>query len=177
MPKRYQPFQFQTNDSMSDCIYSKSICNGEGHIVYNDDSSKNDRTCRCDYKRNYSFIKTPRHVCYCLPSEEDCSCYIKSCPVNLTMTADYDCSSNTYNKKLKCMETTSNSKIKDEKTKVNMEKDDFLRNNISSGTTTPAVFILIYLCLIGICGFTSSSKWLREKLKPLKKLFRDRFNR
>lgn len=84
--ERYQPFEFQTNESMSDCIYAKSLCSEEGQIVNNDDSTKNDRTCRCDYKNNYSFVKIPRHVCYCLPTEEDCSCNIKSCPVNSTLT-------------------------------------------------------------------------------------------
>ncbi|CAG2195663.1 unnamed protein product [Mytilus edulis] len=84
--ERYQPFKFQTNASMSDCIYSKSLCNEEGQTAYEDDSSKADRTCRCDYTRNYSFVKIPRHVCYCLPTEEDCSCNIKSCPRNFTLS-------------------------------------------------------------------------------------------
>lgn len=71
---------------MSDCVYSKSLCNEEGQTAYEDDSSKDDRTCRCDYTRNYSFVKIPRHVCYCLPTEEDCSCNIKSCPRNFTLS-------------------------------------------------------------------------------------------
>ncbi|CAG2211278.1 unnamed protein product [Mytilus edulis] len=85
--ERFQPFKFRTNESMSDCIYSKSICSENGQIVYIDDSRKYDRTCRCDYKRNYSFVKTPRHLCYCIPTEEDCSCYIKSCPTNFNLSA------------------------------------------------------------------------------------------
>lgn len=84
--QRYQPFKFLTNESMTDCIYAKSICSGEGQLVYNDNSAKDDTTCRCDYKKNYSFIKTPRNPCFCIPSEEDCSCFIKLCPVNLTLS-------------------------------------------------------------------------------------------
>lgn len=71
---------------MSDCIYAKSICSEDGQIVYIDDSAKDDRTCRCDNKRNYSFTITPRNGCYCIPTKEDCSCHIKSCPVNLTLS-------------------------------------------------------------------------------------------
>ncbi|CAC5403771.1 unnamed protein product [Mytilus coruscus] len=86
--ERFQPFKFWTNGSMSDCIYFKSNCSEEGQIVYKDNSKKDDSTCRCDYKKNFSFIKTPRHYCYCLPTEEDCSCYIKSCPDNFSLSAE-----------------------------------------------------------------------------------------
>lgn len=80
--ERFQPFLFWTNGSISDCIFTKSICSEAGQLVYKDETTKADRTCRCDYKKNYSFIKTPRNACACVPTEEDCSCYIKSCPVN-----------------------------------------------------------------------------------------------
>lgn len=83
---RFQPTKFWTNESMSDCIYVKSNCREEGQILYMDHSSKNDSRCRCDYKKKYSFIKTPRNGCYCVPTEEDCSCFIKTCPVNLTLS-------------------------------------------------------------------------------------------
>ncbi|CAC5400773.1 unnamed protein product [Mytilus coruscus] len=85
--QRFQPIIFWTNESMSDCIYAKSICSEEGQIVYKYDSTKDDTTCRCDYKNNFSFIKTPRNFCFCIPTEEDCSCFIKSCPVNQTLSA------------------------------------------------------------------------------------------
>ncbi|CAC5415388.1 unnamed protein product [Mytilus coruscus] len=84
--ERFQPFEFQTNASMSDCIYAKSHCNEEGHIKNNDGTSKYDRTCRCDHKQNYAFIKIPRNPFFCKPAEEDCSCYIKSCPENYTLS-------------------------------------------------------------------------------------------
>lgn len=72
---------------MSDCIFAKSICSEEGQLIYEDDSTKDDRACRCDHKKNYSFTKAPRNNCFCLPTEEDCSCNIKSCPVNQTLSA------------------------------------------------------------------------------------------
>lgn len=84
--QRFQPIKFQTNAKMSDCVFSKTLCSEKGQVVYKDNSSKYDTTCRCDYTKNFSFIKTPRHLCFCKPTEEDCSCYIKSCPVNLTLS-------------------------------------------------------------------------------------------
>lgn len=84
---RFQPFKFYTNESMTDCYYAKSNCSDEGQIMQTENSSKEDRGCRCNHEKNYSFIKTPRNVCFCIPTEEDCSCYIKSCPVNQTLSA------------------------------------------------------------------------------------------
>lgn len=86
MQNRFQPFYFKT-DGMSDCIYSKSFCSEEGQILHTDDSTKNDRKCRCNHKKNFSFAITPIHLSYCIPTEEDCSCYIKPCPGNLTLSA------------------------------------------------------------------------------------------
>lgn len=43
-------------------------------------STSKDTTCRCDYTRGYSFVLQPKHITNCVPSEEDCSCYIKPCP-------------------------------------------------------------------------------------------------
>ncbi|VDI00546.1 Hypothetical predicted protein, partial [Mytilus galloprovincialis] len=85
--QRFQPFVFWTNGSVSDCIFVKSICSEEGQVVYQNNSSKDDRTCRCNYKKSYAFIQKPRNDCYCIPTEEECSCYIKSCPENYTLSA------------------------------------------------------------------------------------------
>lgn len=75
---------------MSDCIYAKSICNEEGQVAYKGNSTREDRTCQCDYTKNYTFIKTPKNICYCNPSEEDCTCYVRSCRVNYaTSTGKY----------------------------------------------------------------------------------------
>lgn len=81
---RFQPFLFWTNGSMTDCVYAKSHCSEEGQVIYSDNSTKDDRTCRCDNKKNYSFIKTPRNVFFCIPTEEDCSCYDTSHLTNST---------------------------------------------------------------------------------------------
>ncbi|CAC5359909.1 unnamed protein product [Mytilus coruscus] len=182
---------------MSDCIYAKSLCSEEGQIVHNDVSPKNDTTCRCDHKKNYSFMKTPRHVCYCIPTEEDCSCYIKSCPVNSTLATDYVCTSNSYKENPKCMDTIRYSKTIGEKTQENMEENNLWLDNISSEPRwkdTPAASILFCLCFTYILvagafvfvfmfhgcameilqhvmhtGFSIVQQWLRENLQSLKR--------
>lgn len=45
-------------------------------------TNKTDNVCRCDYTRGYDFIVRPKHRCVCLPSVEDCSCYLKNCSYN-----------------------------------------------------------------------------------------------
>ncbi|CAC5403770.1 unnamed protein product [Mytilus coruscus] len=127
--KRFQPFKFWTNESTSDCIYTKSICSEEGQLIFNDNSTKDDRTCRCNYKRNYSFVATPRNVCFCIPTEEDCSCHIKSCPVNLILSADYECIRNDFQESSKCIDLTKYYVTLDENTET--VKDHWLsgKNN------------------------------------------------
>ncbi|XP_071127700.1 uncharacterized protein [Mytilus edulis] len=87
---RYQPVRFWSNQS-SVCMNLKSECNGFGEIVYNNISSINDATCRCDYTRGYAFVSKPRNKCFCVPLEEDCSCYIKKCSTNTSLSPDYEC--------------------------------------------------------------------------------------
>ncbi|XP_071143958.1 uncharacterized protein [Mytilus edulis] len=72
--ERYQPFPFST-DGNNKCVYKKSFCNEQGQIVYREGSTINDTTCRCDSSQGYIFVTTPKHNCYCLPLEEDCSCH------------------------------------------------------------------------------------------------------
>lgn len=78
---RYQPWPitFYSNAS-TNCIFLKSRCNEEGQIVYDEGSRNMDNTCVCDYTSGYDFLVKPRHPCFCVPSEEDCSCYLKTCP-------------------------------------------------------------------------------------------------
>ncbi|XP_063419304.1 uncharacterized protein LOC134702148 [Mytilus trossulus] len=76
--KRYQPFPFST-DGNNKCVYQTSFCNEEGQIVHREGSMINDTTCGCDSSQGYTFITTPKHNCYCIPSEEDCSCYKLIC--------------------------------------------------------------------------------------------------
>ncbi|CAG2231770.1 unnamed protein product [Mytilus edulis] len=91
--ERYQPWpiKFFTNIS-SNCIFLKSTCNEEGQVVYSNGNRNTDITCRCDYTRGYDFIVKPRKPCFCVPSEEDCSCYLKMChDSSFVLSPDYGC--------------------------------------------------------------------------------------
>jgi hypothetical protein len=50
----------------------------EGQIVYSNGSASEDRTCTCDYRAGYAFLREPAGKCFCSPSVEDCSCYKKT---------------------------------------------------------------------------------------------------
>ncbi|CAG2239426.1 unnamed protein product [Mytilus edulis] len=78
--ERYQPFpiKFFTNAS-TNCMFLKSFCNEEGQVVYDPGNRNTDTTCRCDYRRGYDFIVKPNNPCFCKPSHEDCSCFLKTC--------------------------------------------------------------------------------------------------
>ncbi|CAC5390359.1 unnamed protein product [Mytilus coruscus] len=91
--ERYQPWpiKFYTNIS-TNCIFLKSVCNEEGQVVYGEGNRNTDTTCRCDYTSGYNFLVKPRHICFCVPSEEDCSCYLKTCPdSSFKLAPDYEC--------------------------------------------------------------------------------------
>lgn len=75
---RYQPLVFTTAGN-SDCVYQKSKCNEDGQVVFNNGTVVRDIRCRCDYKNGYTFVTKPKNLCYCIPSEEDCSCYKTKC--------------------------------------------------------------------------------------------------
>lgn len=83
--KFYQPFKFWTNVT-SNCLIRKSECTEEGQITYRNGSSISDTTCRCDYTKGYSFVTTPKDICFCIPSSEDCSCHQKPCQSNQYLT-------------------------------------------------------------------------------------------
>ncbi|XP_071124008.1 uncharacterized protein [Mytilus edulis] len=86
----YQPFKFLTSGN-SRCVYKTSSCSEKGQVVYKNGTKKNDILCRCDYTRGYDFIIKPKHPCKCVPSEEDCSCHLKSCSSNDILSPDYEC--------------------------------------------------------------------------------------
>lgn len=88
--KRYQPIRYFNSDG-SNCIFQKSICNEEGQITILKGSSKSDSKCTCDYTNGYAFISKTSNKCYCSPSEEDCSCYLKYCPHRYELSPDYQC--------------------------------------------------------------------------------------
>lgn len=82
---RYQPFKFRPN-KISDCLLQKSLCSEEGQISFAESTSRKDRMCKCDYRKSYAFISQPDNRCYCVPSEEDCSCFMKRCSENFTLS-------------------------------------------------------------------------------------------
>lgn len=83
---KYQPYSLWSNES-STCTFHKSLCTEIGQIVHKLASTSQDRQCRCDYSKQYAFVTTPVNNCFCIPSEEDCSCYIKQCGFGYNLNA------------------------------------------------------------------------------------------
>jgi hypothetical protein len=44
-------------------------------------------TCSCDYAKGYGFVTQPKNIAYCIPSKEDCSCYLVQCADNNTLSS------------------------------------------------------------------------------------------
>ncbi|XP_071127677.1 uncharacterized protein [Mytilus edulis] len=86
---RFQPIKFWTNGS-SDCILEKTRCDEHGQVIHVESDSTSDRTCRCDYTKGFAFV-SQRQNCFCDPSLEDCSCFLKPCSKFQVMTPDYNC--------------------------------------------------------------------------------------
>lgn len=82
---RYQPFIFWTNGSYL-CKFEKSLCHGEGEVRFSLGTTTEDRACRCDYTKGYDFVVRPNHTCFCMPVEEDCSCFIRQCPSGFVLS-------------------------------------------------------------------------------------------
>ncbi|XP_071154308.1 heat shock 70 kDa protein 12A-like isoform X2 [Mytilus edulis] len=97
----YQPYSLWSNES-STCTFKKSLCTESGQIQYKLSSSAEDIQCRCDYTKRYAFVFTPTHRCFCTPSEEDCSCYIKQCGFGYILNADYECKLKRIRSATKC---------------------------------------------------------------------------
>lgn len=83
--RRFQPFSLRSNFS-SRCVIRKSTCNEEGQVVYSNGSTTKDISCRCNYKIKFAFVSKTKSRCFCVPSQEDCSCYKKTCPVDQYLT-------------------------------------------------------------------------------------------
>ncbi|CAG2254344.1 unnamed protein product [Mytilus edulis] len=62
------------------------MCTEEGQVLFHNGSSKEDRSCRCDFENGYAFVYRPKHPCKCTPALEDCSCYAKQCFVHFKLT-------------------------------------------------------------------------------------------
>lgn len=93
--ERFQPFKFWTNGS-SDCVYLKTLCSGEGQVIYNNRTTTEDRTCGCDFKSGYAFVLPPVNVCFCDPAVEDCACFLKPCPIMNVLSPDYKCVNDSF---------------------------------------------------------------------------------
>ncbi|VDI54062.1 Hypothetical predicted protein [Mytilus galloprovincialis] len=87
---KYQPYKLWSNSS-SDCEFLKDECSEIGQIMCNLGSTLIDRTCRCNHKKGYAFVTPPRNSSFCMPAEEDCSCYLKICKENQILAPDYKC--------------------------------------------------------------------------------------
>ncbi|CAG2247148.1 unnamed protein product [Mytilus edulis] len=85
--ERYQPIAFSSFGN-SDCVFRKSTCSEEGQVVCSDNSLDVDITCRCDYTKGYTFVSKTRNPCYCIPSNEDCSCFRSD---NITEVVNSSC--------------------------------------------------------------------------------------
>ncbi|CAC5408766.1 unnamed protein product [Mytilus coruscus] len=153
--KRFQPFSFWTNGSMTDCVYEKSLCSEAGQIVYRDISTKDDRSCQCDFKQKYEVIKTPNNVCFCIPTEEDCSCYHTAYSTNSPISADNSC---------------TNSGIKENQ---NQNRTDVIISDKNLAGKTEKERIPLRPAIAG--GFFITvlfSKWTSEKMQSFEKYLR-----
>lgn len=63
------------------------MCEGEGQVVFHSGTLISDGACRCDYTKGYKFIQQPKQNCFCIPSAEDCSCYISKCGDGLNLAS------------------------------------------------------------------------------------------
>lgn len=74
MKTRYQPIKFRSILN-NQCILLKSFCNELGQKLFSVGSTREDTKCYCDYEKGFLYITKPSHPCFCVPAEEDCSCY------------------------------------------------------------------------------------------------------
>lgn len=82
----YQPYSLWSNESRS-CAFEKSKCTQSGQVMYRIGSPIEDSQCRCDNTKQYAFVSTPENRCFCIPSKEDCSCFIKQCGFGYILNA------------------------------------------------------------------------------------------
>lgn len=158
-PERYQPKLVMSNDYYQ-CQFRKSGCSEEGQLKYNmAETTTNDTKCGCDYTRGYAFVGKPRNTCYCIPSEEDCSCYLNKCKKEQKLDSDYSCipKLQKYNEKI-CKSIFPRSPVID---RVADDSTDDRRDNVDvsniyiSGSVTQEgkqiVWYIVIITVIGIC--------------------------
>ncbi|CAC5366232.1 unnamed protein product [Mytilus coruscus] len=142
---RFQPFTFWTNGS-SKCVYKKTHCNQEGQVIYNNGTLQTNRICRCDYTNNYDFVLKPRNGCFCVPSEEDCSCYVKTCPTGYRLTRDYECLKESK-LKFNCPEIYKDSNDEQVKTTTILSSDE---HETSADSVAWSAVIVTFVCINAI---------------------------
>lgn len=74
-PKDLFQRKYSWSNEQSKCLFQKSFCHEEGEIIYSNGNTTEDRHCVCDRANGYKFISHPRNRQYCIPFEEDCSCF------------------------------------------------------------------------------------------------------
>lgn len=150
--KRYQPYPFNTLRNIK-CVFIKSFCNEEGQVTVKNGLAFEDRVCNCDYSKGYAFTLTPRKLIYCIPSEEDCSCYKKSCPEEYRyLSPDYKCIAKSNLTTPAILDTTTNSiKIGSSET-YNVA---FTQKDLKMKTKA-AAFLSIFLIIL-VVGFIISA--------------------
>ncbi|CAC5409418.1 unnamed protein product [Mytilus coruscus] len=127
---RYQPFKFYSSQ-LSKCVFIKSSCSEEGQLIFSPGSTTNDRTCGCNYTEGCTFLVKPKSHRFCIPEQEDCTCYVTSCPKNNVLTFEYQCRQNPINSS----EFPIIVKLKSEKNEaVTNEKFDSYRYNVTPPT-------------------------------------------
>ncbi|XP_063419302.1 uncharacterized protein LOC134702146 [Mytilus trossulus] len=177
--KRYQPFPFST-DGNNKCVYQKSFCNGEGQIVHREGSMINDTTCGCDPSQGYIFVTTPKHNCYCTPSEEDCSCHklicgneANPCPYIGTAIRNKSCPEIIVRPSpTKNLSSPLENRFKDVRTDYNEGRNHKL--NCIYFTVALLIVFTIVLPLYGLSewpdAFYCSFEWIVDRLHIIKKL-------
>ncbi|CAG2210041.1 unnamed protein product [Mytilus edulis] len=147
--ERYQPFIFRT-EGYTNCSFMKSRCYSEGQATFSNGSAKTDRQCYCDSNRGYVFVSST-HENYCLPSENDCSCY-----KNVTESITKTYKTGWYNAEY----TTNLPNVQSEiMTDVHTVRDyddhryNIRRNENENGSKDAALVVLVMLILMFIIPY------------------------
>ncbi|CAG2208090.1 unnamed protein product [Mytilus edulis] len=107
------------------------MCSEEGQIIFNNGTFRDDRSCRCNFKKGFALNITTQHPCQCIPSKEDCSCYKKHCPTDYVLTPDYVCvhrNNRTYISS--CPDISPKSSIKESDNKLKHKLNDDSHDNL-----------------------------------------------
>ncbi|XP_076071558.1 uncharacterized protein LOC143042939 [Mytilus galloprovincialis] len=164
--ERYQPFPLWANVS-GVCLFRKTPCEEEGQVVFNSGNLISDGACRCDFSKGYKFIQQPKQKCFCIPSDEDCSCHISQCDDGLNLSSDYECVGKEHHNDSNCpaLEMKSGSwqpKI------ISRHYDGRIQKSFSKSDFYKIVVIGFVLCSISLLAIVIRGKvWKPEKYKMI----------